>query len=95
MLDATEDIMPYTIISLKISYLVRPELVIYEAYQSSTYSINTLTLWLNSSWPRVYIFLPLPFVKIAKLLLNRSLQSHAMGRVFLHENWTVVYRDQF
>lgn len=49
MLDATEDIMPYTIISLKISYLIRPELVIYEAFQSLTYSVNTLTLWLNSS----------------------------------------------
>ena len=33
-------------------------------------------------WPRVYIFLPLPFVKIAKLVLNRSLQSDAVGRVF-------------
>lgn len=46
-------------------------------------------------WPRVYIFLPLPFVKIAKLVLNRSLQSDAVGRVFLPENWTVLYRDQF
>lgn len=72
--------------------------MIYEAYQSSSYSVNTLTLWLNSSLVGVAWGLHIPvsllFVKITKWSLGGGLQSGATGRVFLPVNFIVLYRDQ-
>lgn len=78
--------MTPTTVSLKISYLMRSELVIGEAYQSSSCYVSTLTLWLNSSLVGTARGLHIPVIALCKKLQSahrvEGLLSDAIGRDF-------------